>query len=111
MEAKVKHTLIHPFEFLGEKFTELEFRTRIKVKDHRRMATARAKANVLAGTQEAREVEAMALFASLAGVPDEVLDEVDLADLDEITSAVFGKKLLGELERMQAASPETKTAS
>lgn len=110
-DPKVKYKLKYPITFLKETFEHLEFRTRVKVGDHRRMREARARSRVEPGTEDAKEIETMALLASLAGVVDEVIDEVDLVDLDGITEAVFGKNYLDEIEKMAPSPSTTKTPS
>ncbi|WP_223479259.1 phage tail assembly protein [Oricola indica] len=77
-----KHTLIEPVEVDGKTYTELTFR-RMKAKD------------ALVGENETNPVRAgYLIFAALADVPVEVIEELDMEDLEavgEVAAPLMGK--------------------
>lgn len=109
MDKKVKYTLKYPFEFNGEQWTELHFRTRIKAKDTIRMAKAKAR-HGLEG-EVAEEAQGFGLFASLAGVPDEIFEEVDLEDIDAIAAIVNPDEPKKKADETTDSTPESPSSN
>lgn len=102
MDKKVKYKLKHPFEYNGETISEVLVRTRVKVKDSRRMLKARIEAGVEDGSKLAEELDGITFIASMTGLPDDVFDEMDAEDLDGIGAIIAPEK--------KPETPETKTA-
>lgn len=95
MSRSITVKLDYPFEHDGREISSLTFR-RMKAKD----------ALIGEGGEEKVKTGYM-LYATLAGVPIEVIEELDMEDLEKIAEAVvplMGKSAREELARQKAAS-------
>lgn len=96
MSEKITVTLSDPVEYQGKAYADLTFR-RLKVKDL-----------VAADLVDGDVRKSLALFASSAGVPIGVLEELGVDDFAEVSEQI--KPLLGKsAERLLGKAAETES--